>query len=290
MTLVMRLVLAFIAVVTVGLAATVVTSLSLGSFSRDDQNVANSYAAIIAVYEAQMVLSRQDVLRASYFATAQRKYRDEFDGQVANFDRALNEASNLLANTEIKESIDQLDGLTRRWLESAAAPVLSETDETRDLRSKVTDLAGRVITQLNESISQASAAKEHARHIVEVASLSGPAAGILVSILMCIWLLATLQKPMRDLGVVVLLKGAWKHISRTLSGPTKSERSPARLEYFAMLCSIAERSSKPQWRRSHALQIKIDWSDICARLKPEFRGCSIMSMFRLEQWTTFRRR
>lgn len=41
---------------------------------------------------------------------------------------------------------------------------------------------------------------EHARSIVEIASLSGPAAAVLVSIIMCIWLLTALQKPMRDLA------------------------------------------------------------------------------------------
>lgn len=81
--------------------------------------------------------------------------------------------------------------------------LLSELDETRDLRAKITDQAGRVLAELNVSIAEASTAKERARHIVEVASLAGPAAAIFVAIAMCIWLLTTLQKPMQELGLVV---------------------------------------------------------------------------------------
>ncbi|WP_271610923.1 methyl-accepting chemotaxis protein [Bradyrhizobium sp. CCBAU 21360] len=224
MTLVKRLVLAFSAVVAVELIATLVISFSLGSFSSDDQNVAKSHAAILAVYEAQMVLSRQDTLLASYVATAERKNRDDFDGQVVSFEQALDQARNVLAgHAETMADIDQLSSLTKQWLESARKSMRFTVllDETRDLRGKIADQAGRVVARLNESIADALRAKEHARHIVEMASLSGPSAGILVSIIMCIWLLTTLQKPMRALGLVVRsfaegsLEAEIPHLERT---------------------------------------------------------------------------
>lgn len=206
MTLVVRLLLAFTAVVAAGMVATLVTSLSLGSFSRDDQNVANAHAAVITVHEAQMILSRQDALLASYVATAERKYHTQFEGQVINLEHALDQARNLLVgHSEAETNIVQLDGSTKKWLESSgkSARVLSVLDETWELRAKITDQAGRVVAELNNSIAKASTAKERARHVVEVASLSGPAAGVVVSIAVCIWLLTTLQKPMCDLALVV---------------------------------------------------------------------------------------
>lgn len=224
MTLVIRLILAFTAVVAVGLTATVVTSLSLTSFGGDDQNVAKSHAAVIAVYEAQMVLSRQDTLFASYVASPETKYRDEFDGQVVNFEHALDQARNLLAGqTEASANIEHLDRLTKQWLESVVKSMrfMSELNETRHLRAEITDNAGRVVAELNESIRRASTAKERARHIVEVASLSGPGAAILIAIVMCIWLLTTLQRPMRELGLVVrsfaegCLEADVPHLKRT---------------------------------------------------------------------------
>ncbi|MEK9281074.1 methyl-accepting chemotaxis protein [Bradyrhizobium sp. ISRA442] len=206
MTLVSRLVIAFSAVVTVGLIATLVTSLSLRSFSADDENVANSHAAVIAMYEAQIALVRQDALFASYVATAERKYRDEFGKQIVNFDRALDRVRSVVGgHAETSENIETLAGLTKQWFESAdkSMHILSVLDETRDLRTKIADQTGRVVAKLDESIDKASAAKERALYTVEIASLSGPAAGILVSIIMCIWLLATLQQPMGDLSLVV---------------------------------------------------------------------------------------
>ncbi|MCK1520106.1 hypothetical protein [Bradyrhizobium sp. 17] len=114
MTLVKRLILAFTAVVAVGLIATVVTSLSLGSFSGNDQNVTESHAAVIAVYETQMALSRQNTLLVTYITTAERKYRDEFDRQAIGFDHALDPALILVGgHAETRQNIEQLNGLMK---------------------------------------------------------------------------------------------------------------------------------------------------------------------------------
>ncbi|RXH41743.1 hypothetical protein XH94_06295 [Bradyrhizobium zhanjiangense] len=48
---------------------------------------------------------------------------------------ALDQARNLLGPTEHDASINQLHGLTKQWLESVSAQILSERDETRDPRA-----------------------------------------------------------------------------------------------------------------------------------------------------------
>ncbi|MCK1396981.1 CHASE3 domain-containing protein [Bradyrhizobium sp. 4] len=157
MTLVKRLILAFTAVVAVGLIATVVTSLSLGSFSGNDQNVTESHAAVIAVYETQMALSRQNTLLVTYITTAERKYRDEFDRQAIGFDHALDPALILVGgHAETRQNIEQLNGLMKQWLESAGKSMrfMSELVETRNLRAKITEQAGRAVAALNESIAE----------------------------------------------------------------------------------------------------------------------------------------
>lgn len=97
---------------------------------------------------------------------------------------------------------------------------------------------------------------EHARSIVEIASLSGPAAAVLVSIIMCIWLLTALQKPMRDLagGTTTASSG---------SKADRGVRQPGHLGNRA--CSWSGRAS------SCRMDGRLCWSGSLEQIRPATR-------------------
>jgi methyl-accepting chemotaxis protein len=212
MKLTWRLVLAFSAVVAVAAIATIVTGASLRSLSTDDQRVSEAHKAIVAVYEVQMALSRQESLFTAYIATAEKKYIDEFEGQALdNLNHALDVARGLLKQSpEAFGAFRKFDDLTKQWLDSArkSAHIMAMRDETRDLHAEIGDQGRKVIGMLNDVIGRLSTAKQEAQQLVSVTALSGSLASALVAAVMCIWLLQTLQKPMRDLTGVVESFGA----------------------------------------------------------------------------------
>lgn len=202
MTLLLRLVISFAAVILVFGGVSSVNLLAMASLRADDARVSERLAVIDALRETEIRLTAQESVLDAYIASADEGLKSAFLGAAReSVDASVGRISAAVSPQDLRSLLDSIAA----WRQAAEVDMLvfQRQKPTQEARTAVHGHLGRIAAAERQAIGSAQQQKEATAITVKRVGWGGMLAAVLVGCLAAFWLLRTVQRPILQLTTVV---------------------------------------------------------------------------------------